>query len=1199
MQILRLKLCNLASLAGEQEIDFQQQPLKSAGLIAITGRTGAGKSTLLDAMCLALYDQIPRFKGSIHGTTDDFSKSSDTRQILTRGTGFGYAELEFIGIDQKRYISRTEMSRVRKKATEKLKANSRSLICVDDDYRVLATKTKECEQLIVEKTGLNFEQFTRAVLLAQSEVSAFLKAKDDERAQLLEHLTGSHIFKKIGQMAYEQQKNAKSAYEQAQQLTGMVELLAPEEFQQKQEQYQQVKTKIQQLQQQIEQINQQQKQYLDYQQLQAEQHDYQQQLIDLKQQNIEQQQQRLNELQAYQHIAGEWQLWQASALTIQRLHGEIAQVQQHINTHQQSLQQAQFAYQQAVVQQQQLQPALEQQLIDIDVVLDKHQRMEQLRADFKQKRQELTLLTEKQADDERQLQQLNQQYIAGQQQQQDYEKNIQSLNYLQQEPSAFLALLTEYQQYNKKFVKLLAQQDEKLTSPVDWWQSYQQLQQNLHEFQQKHESLERLQQQQTQYYQQMSQCNQQRQALQTVLQQWQSLEKEQQQLATLKQQVDELIQHLQQEQHLEQQRQQDYQLREQQWQTAWDILQQQKLIHSQDVKYLRSQLQEHQPCMVCGSEHHPWRENLQQNLLALQQQQEQDYAQQKQQAWDLWQQQQQQRLAIQHQLQNSQHNLQQLEQLYQQHQAEFNIKIQQDELFLFDGNVLNQQQIYKHIIQKLDENQYQLQKVEQDLSQLEGIIEQYHRLQNKLNREHELEQQYRILQMIDDKIVHKLSSEYQSQWKNQHLACIEQWSADLQQQIDYEQKLAELQLKQTDVLKQQHLLQQKNEYYQKDKEKLQQLMEQVKQQGQQLKTENEQIFSKYQREDQQELEKPLLWKQRILADVEQLKIHVQQSLQSQQQAEHQYEKYQQHLQLLEQQLVEHQQQQQVSRIKINQWQQHHKFDDGWLIQLSQNHQIHDELILLKQTVEQHIQHLTTVHSKLELIQQKMQAIDIKELGDFAELTSIIQQLHDEQTQYQQQCDELGSILKLQQSQQEKYQIYQQQFIQAEQEYMRWNRIHQLIGIRDGGEFQRIAQQYYLDILLQYANYQLAQLTQRYELCRINESLSLSIIDHDMNDEQRGVLSLSGGESFLVSLSLALGIAHMASHHLKLETLFIDEGFGTLDQESLHIVMDTLDRLQGQGRKVILISHIQEIHERIPVQIKVATCGEGKSKLNIV
>lgn len=1198
MQILRLKLCNLASLAGEQEIDFQQQPLKSAGLIAITGRTGAGKSTLLDAMCLALYDQIPRFKGSTHGTTDDFSKSSDTRQILTRGTGFGYAELEFIGIDQKRYISRTEMSRVRKKATEKLKANSRSLMCVDDDYRVLATKTKECEQLIVEKTGLNFEQFTRAVLLAQSEVSAFLKAKDDERAQLLEHLTGSHIFKKIGQMAYEQQKNAKSAYEQAQQLTGMVELLAPEEFQQKQEQYQQVKTKIQQLQQQIEQINQQQKQHLDYQQLQAEQHDYQQQLIDLKQQNIEQQQQRLNELQAYQQIAGDWQLWQTSELVIQRLQGEIAQVQQHINTHQQSLQQAQFAYQQVVVQQQQLQPALEQQLIDIDVVLDKHQRMEQLRVDFKQKRQELTLLTEQQADDEQQLQQLNQQYIAGQQQQQHYEQSVQQLNYLQQEPSAFLALLSEYQQYYQKFVKLLAQQDKTFTSPVDWWQSYQQLQQNLHQFQQKHESLERLQQQQTQHYQQMSQVNQQRQTLQSVLQQWQALDKEQQQLATLKQQVDELTQHLQQEQQLEQQRQQDYQLREQQWQTAWDILQQQKLIHSQDVEYLRSQLQEHQPCMVCGSEHHPWRESLQQNLLALQQQQEQDYAQQKQQAWDLWQQQQQQRLAIQHQLQHHQHNVQQLEQQYQQHQVDFDVKIQQDKS-LIGGETLSHQQIYERIIQKLDDNQHQLQAMEQDLSHLEQSIEQYHGLQNRLNREHELEQNYRILQMIDDKILQKLSSEYQLKWQNQHLACIEQWSVDLQQQMDCEQKLAELQLKQADVLKQQHLLQQKNEYYQKDKEKLQQFMEQVKQQGQQLKTENEQIFSKYQIDNKQELEKPSLWKQRILVDVEQLKIHVQQSLQSQQQAQHQHEKYQQHWQLLEQQLADHQQQQQASRIKINQWQQHNEFDDAWLIQHSQSSDVHGELKRLQQNVEQYLQKLATVQSKLELIQQKMQAIDIQALGDFAELTSTLQQFNNEQTQYQQQFDELGSILKLQQSQQEKYQIYQQQFMQAEQEYMRWNRIHQLIGIRDGGEFQRIAQQYYLDILLQYANYQLAQLTQRYELCRIDESLSLSIIDHDMNDEQRGVLSLSGGESFLVSLSLALGIAHMASHHLKLETLFIDEGFGTLDQESLHIVMDTLDRLQGQGRKVILISHIQEIHERIPVQIKVETYGEGKSKVNIV
>ena len=103
----------------------------------------------------------------------------------------------------------------------------------------------------------------------------------------------------------------------------------------------------------------------------------------------------------------------------------------------------------------------------------------------------------------------------------------------------------------------------------------------------------------------------------------------------------------------------------------------------------------------------------------------------------------------------------------------------------------------------------------------------------------------------------------------------------------------------------------------------------------------------------------------------------------------------------------------------------------------------------------------------------------------------------------------------------------------------------------------------------------------------------------MNGEIRPVLSLSGGETFLVSLALALAIAQMASGSMKIESLFIDEGFGTLDPASLHIVMDALDHLQNQGRKIILISHIQEMHERIPVQIQVKPVGSGASHIEIV
>jgi exonuclease SbcC len=156
-----------------------------------------------------------------------------------------------------------------------------------------------------------------------------------------------------------------------------------------------------------------------------------------------------------------------------------------------------------------------------------------------------------------------------------------------------------------------------------------------------------------------------------------------------------------------------------------------------------------------------------------------------------------------------------------------------------------------------------------------------------------------------------------------------------------------------------------------------------------------------------------------------------------------------------------------------------------------------------------------------------------------------------------------------------------------------------MGDANGKKFRDYAQQYNLDILIEHANQQLAMLSQRYTLKRLDNSLSLAIIDHDMDGETRSVASLSGGESFLTALALSLAIANMASGSMKIESLFIDEGFGTLDASSLYMVMNALDQLQNQGRKVVLISHIQEMHERIPVQIQVKPLGAGASTIEIV
>ncbi|MGF6273007.1 exonuclease SbcC [Massilia sp. UYP11] len=163
---------------------------------------------------------------------------------------------------------------------------------------------------------------------------------------------------------------------------------------------------------------------------------------------------------------------------------------------------------------------------------------------------------------------------------------------------------------------------------------------------------------------------------------------------------------------------------------------------------------------------------------------------------------------------------------------------------------------------------------------------------------------------------------------------------------------------------------------------------------------------------------------------------------------------------------------------------------------------------------------------------------------------------------------------------------------------RWGKLSELIGSSDGKKFRNYAQQFTLDVLLGYANEHLKQLARRYRLERVGyqgmPSLALMVRDQDMGGEVRSVNSLSGGESFLVSLALALGLASLSSNRVRVESLFIDEGFGSLDSETLGVAMDALDALQSMGRKVGVISHVQEMTERIATKVLVRPTGGGSS-----
>jgi len=161
---------------------------------------------------------------------------------------------------------------------------------------------------------------------------------------------------------------------------------------------------------------------------------------------------------------------------------------------------------------------------------------------------------------------------------------------------------------------------------------------------------------------------------------------------------------------------------------------------------------------------------------------------------------------------------------------------------------------------------------------------------------------------------------------------------------------------------------------------------------------------------------------------------------------------------------------------------------------------------------------------------------------------------------------------------------------------KWLRLDALIGQADGSKFKKYAQQFTLEILLEYANQHLDSFAPRYQLRRGNEALSLLVVDREFGEESRTVHSLSGSESFQVSLGLVLALATLYSERVRVESLFIDEGFGSLATDSLNTVMEALDRLQSQGRRVGVISHVHDMADRIGTQIRVEPTGRGRSRI---
>lgn len=1213
MKILAIRLKNLASLAGPCEIDFTAEPLASAGLFAITGPTGAGKSTLLDALCLALFGAVPRLNSIGRETklpeVDSEILTSDPRTLLRRGTGSGFAEVDFVGIDGHRYRARWETNRARDKANGKLQGSRQSLHDLDGNQLLSSQSKSEYKQLIEAKLGLNFEQFTRAVMLAQSEFSAFLKADDKDRSELLEKLTNTAIYSQLGRRAYSKSKEAEDIHKSLQQQASGITPLSPEARAELDQRVEQAQRQFKTEQAQLRQFEQQRSWLTELGNLQAQQraaaedaHSAQQHWEQLATERLNLE--RLEQLAPQRHqFARQLELTgQRSPLTvaIEQQHQQQVELQAAQQQLEQHLHHAREALSQALAHQAQNAPLLRQAFAEQDTLA----RLEQELAD--------SLALHQQAE---------QASREGQQQ---------------------LHTLIEQQQLNSERLNQLGEQlahSAHLSSLGDAWSAYRgQLQQLMligNRLNKGREELPALQQRATDAARQLEEQRthlaqiyheagaepealaEQISLLGTLLQDNRKQQRAVEELTRLwnsQQDLDKQIHALRERQQAAQQQReqliseglqgkQELIAAEQALNLTRQLLERQRLARSASVEELRAQLQDDQPCPVCGSQEHPYHqpEALLQSLGRHDQDEEA----------------------------NAQRLVDGLKEKLDELRAKLaGVNSQIKEYLHQHEHLVTQQQA---LAPSLDAHPLYAQLAHQDSNACSAWLElQLRRLNDDINRDEQRQHTLLTLQQDAARLQQQLQVAIEaSQQATLHVSQQQQALSDDEERL--EQALASFAgLLPADIL--QALRQEPSAAFLQLDQQLAQRLELVDRQKDEQQDYNDR---------QQQLEKASLQQQARVQKLEEL----QQQVVARQTQQHQakatldgllgeHENAQHWQQQLEQAVeqarsVEATTQQQLqdslarsieltAELKakaqqrdaleeeyrqleavIGQWRHAHpELDDAGLTQLlafddEQISQLRQRL----QNARKAIEHTQVLVQEREQRLQQHQAQANGELpADQLEqaMAALQQQLHTRE----QQCAELRAEQADDQRRQQANQALAEQIAQAYTEWQRWARLNALIGSATGDTFRKIAQGYNLDLLVHHANAQLRQLARRYRLKRGGSLLGLLVQDTEMGDELRSVHSLSGGETFLVSLALALGLASMASSTLKIESLFIDEGFGSLDPESLQLAMDALDGLQAQGRKVAVISHVQEMHERIPVQIQVRRQGNGLSTLEV-
>lgn len=1110
MKINSLRFKNLNSLQGQWKINFDQEPFIDNGLFAITGATGAGKTTILDAICLALYQQTPRLGG--------INKSNNG--LMTKGTSDCLAEVEF-EVKGKGYRAFWSQRRSRNKVDGNLQDAIVELVQIEDG-KILASQVKKMNVLIEQVTGLDFSRFTKSMMLSQGEFAAFLNARADERAELLEELTGTEIYGLISEQVHIEFTESKHQLAEYKARLDGVEVLSSQQVEELSEKQAKSKKTIQlielALKETLENLSWFEQWQSSYQKLSTSQAD----LEEARQWKKSQAQQldRLVKgipaegLQKY-HLA--LKAINANILEetsqLKTLSGNKAEVDLTLKKQKELLEQANQEHRINI------QKHDENEILLNDVVLPLELEISQKQTvlcDYEEKflelqREQVGLLTQEELDQKK----ISDSYRQIENLQHYFEKNLHveklpnQLPLIESQFNHLKPLQEKITSLNAEVVRVSS-----LISNVEQQCDVQEKQVILAK-QALHAAKDA--------------CLHYESDLLTLINSFP--------VASISQiteaNIERILKNLRDMYQNQQQQLGDIEL----------LLIQERRIT--DLSLERNHLQRGEECPLCGSISHPKIEQYNQlDITATEKR----------------------KIIISDQLEK--------------------IRLQGNELkdqkVKWQQAALEIQAAEQRVVAEEEKKRSVLEKVQ-------GLITQ------KVNNEQTLAEQKHLSRQLK----HQLDNQFlELNIIQPQLEGLPEWLVNQHSQINYwnEQKEVLEQLQ-----KYLQTLEQKKQYRNEQKKvvdtNLLGLNKAIAENTADLEARKRYRYSLLGDEtvaNCRQMHKEIL----LTSDTHRAKISDQLGVieQKQQYLIGQINTLSEHLKSLEWECSE-KNKEWLELLGDSPFEDEKEFLASLIDEREKERLVALEKSILQSIVKQESLHEQALRNYTEL--STSEKFDCLSNAKHETLLERVECKQNELKMGEKDFVEISHTLNGDQEKKERQKDLISTIEKAEASYDDLSYLHSLIGSKTGSKFRKFAQGLTLDHLVYLANAQLHRLHGRYLLQRKqDESLELQVLDTWQGDEIRNTNTLSGGEGFLVSLALALALSDLVSHKTQIESLFLDEGFGTLDSETLDVALDALDCLNASGKMIGIISHVEALKERIPVQIQVEKKnGLGNSQLS--